>query len=249
VSRRRAATWRVVIADDEPLAREVIRDLLEPAGDMTVVAECRTGVEVVEAVRAHQPDLLFLDVAMPDLDGLAALASLGADAIPATVLVTAFEEYALEAFDRAALDYLVKPFTDERFRIAVDRARRRLAERAASGPGYRARFLATVGRREVPVPVATVRWIEARSYYARLHVDGGRTHLIRRSLGTLERELDPACFVRVHRGVIVGLDHVTELRQDATGRTELILSGGERVPVSERRRALVRERLGRRQRG
>ena len=248
MSRRGVATWRVVIADDEPLAREVIRSLLKPAGDMTVVAECRTGVDVVEAVRAHQPDLLFLDVAMPDLDGLAALARLGADAVPATVLVTAFEEHALEAFDRAALDYLVKPFTDERFRVALDRARRRLAERAASGPGYRVRFLATVGRRQVPVPAAAVRWIEARSYYARLHLDDGRTHLIRRSLGTLERELDPGRFVRAHRGVIVGLDHVTELRQDPTGRTELILRGGERVPVSERRRGLVRERLGRRER-
>lgn len=236
-------TWRVVIADDEPLARRTLRDLLAERGGFELVGECRTGNEVIAAVDRLGPDLLFLDVAMPDLDGMTALRSLGTERRPFVVMVTAFEEYALPAHRDEVLDYLVKPFSDERFDLTVERARRRLAERTTPPPRYRTRFLGMVGRRSVPVPVAEVDWIEARSYCARIHA-GDRQLVVRRSLTRMESELDPALFARIHRRAIVNLTRVVEVRSDERGQRSVLLTSGRTIPVSERRIAALLAALG-----
>ncbi len=226
---------RAVLVDDEPLARDVMRGLLARYSDIVVVAECGNGIEAVAAVRAHDPQLLLLDIQMPDLDGFGVLRALVPHCPPAVVLVTAFDEFAVRAFDADALDFVVKPFTDDRFFRAIDRARRLVA---TSDAGYRAHFLVASGSRTTIVTVDTIAWIEADDYYARLHVPGG-SHLVRRSLRLLESELDPRLFVRVHRSALVSVAHIRELR----GRHTVILRDGTRLEISERRRAAVKARL------
>ncbi len=238
---------RVLIANDEPLARRVVRDLVRGYHDMQVVAEARNGVETVTLIRAFQPDLLFLDVRMPDLDGFGVLDALAAADRPATIFVTAYDAFAVRAFEQEALDYLVKPFTDERFHRTVARARRRLRQ-PSGGPrppnsAFPDRLLAGTGRRRVPVALASVVWIEASDYCARLHTRAD-SFLVRISLNQLERRLDPAAFVRVHRGAIVNLGFVQALLRGSASSHELLVEGGRRIPVSSRRlRELVR-RLG-----
>ncbi len=257
---------RVVVADDEPLARRVIRDLLTRYEDVTVVGECRSGTEAVEVLRATAPDLLFLDIQMPELDGFGVLRAVLPACPPAVVLVTAYDEFAVQAFEAEALDFLVKPFTDERFHQAVGRARRRLALEEASrmsralagllervGPGggaaiaeppaRRTRLLVTAGARTIAVPVSGIRWIEAEDYYARIHTDRG-SYLLRESLGALERELDPAAFLRVHRSALVHTGSIREVRRHPAGRCVVVLTDGTRLPVSDRRRGAVLRRLG-----
>lgn len=250
---------RVLIADDEPLARDVIRHLLAGVDGVTVVAECRNGVEAVDAVRTLHPDLMFLDIQMPDLDGFGVLRALLPDCPPAVVLVTAYDQFAVQAFEAEALDFLVKPFTDDRFHRALDRARkqsdsqretddlgRRLSTAldrlrsadAAAHPVYRTRFLVSSGRRSVSIPVTSVVWIEADDYYARLHLTGV-SYLLRRPLNVLEHELDPRTFVRVHCGALVNMSHVRELYRGPDGRGAILLLDGTRLGISERRRAAV----------
>ena len=253
---------RALIADDEALARGVVRALLAGYADIEVVGESRSGAETLGAIRRWTPDLVFLDVQMPDLDGFGVLASLEAEIVPAVVFVTAYEDFAIRAFDEAALDYLVKPFTDERFHKTVARARRQiasvdraslvrslatLADRAdAHAPprrDYLDRLLVSSGNRSVSVRVADVSWIEADDYYARLHTDRG-SFLVRRSLTALEGRLDPVRFVRAHRMAIVNIDCVRELLRGAGGQVVVVLTDGSRITVSERRRETVLERLG-----
>jgi two-component system LytT family response regulator len=250
---------RVLIVDDEPLARDVIRNLLAGIEGMTVIGECRNGVEAVDAVRSRHPDVLFLDIQMPDLDGFGVLRALLPDCPAAVVLVTAYDEFAVQAFEAEALDFLVKPFTDERFHRTLDRVRKRSDARqesddlghrlttaldrlratdAAGQPNYRTRFLVSSGRRSVSIPVASVVWIAADDYYARLHLTGA-SYLLRRPLATLEQELDPRMFIRVHRGALVNISHVRELHRGLDGRTVILLRDGTRLPISERRRGAV----------
>lgn len=230
--------WRVVIADDEPLARRVIRDLIAAEPDVSVVGEARSGRGAIEAIRAAAPDLIFLDIDMPDLGGFDVLEALPPASRPHTIFVTAYDEFAVRAFEEEALDYLVKPFTDDRFRKTLARARKHLerARDAAAEPSsrYIDRLPVTVGRRTIWIDLADVSWIEADDYYARLHV-GDAVHLVRITLAALERRLDPHAFVRVHRSALVNRAAVRCLTRDASGAHTIELANRARVKVSGRR--------------
>ncbi len=242
----------VVIADDEPLARRTLRQLLRRAADTDVLAECRNGDEAIAAVQEHRPDLLFLDVQMPGLDGFDVLAALGRHA-PAIVFVTAYDHYAIRAFEVHAIDYLLKPFTDERFTSALERARELVTAGAARrqpaldrlAEAHRVhtqRFMVRSAGRVVFLKASEIDWIEAADYYARLHV-GGQSHLIRESMTALEAALDPELFVRVHRGAIVNLDRVREMRPLFKGEHVVVLTGGTELRLSRSRRADLEARF------
>jgi len=252
---------RVLVADDEPLARRGVRQLLAPHTDMTVVGESRNGPETLRALDALQPDLLFLDVQMPEMDGFAVLRARGADRMPAVVFVTAHDQFAVRAFEVHAIDYLVKPLNTERFEAALVRVRERLRLKQAAGLAARLtallaaeraqrakkgieRLVVSTASHELVIPVVEIDWIGADDYYARLHV-GTKSYLLRESLSSLDARLDPSCFTRVHRAAIVQLDRVRELRSTAHGE-EAILRDGSRIPVSRRRRALLDQLLRRR---
>jgi two-component system LytT family response regulator len=230
--------WRAVIADDEPLARRVIRDLLATESDVAVVAEARSGRDAVDAIRSTKPDLLFIDIAMPELDGFAVLEAIPPAMRPHSIFVTAYDEFAVRAFEQEALDYLVKPFTDDRFRKTLGRARRHLAraqDPVTSGPAAQLeRLPVTVGRRTRWVDLADVTWIEADDYYARLHTRDA-VHLVRITMADLERRLDPDGFVRVHRGALVNRRAVQCITRETSGGHALVLTTGVRVKVGGRR--------------
>jgi two-component system LytT family response regulator len=258
---------RVLIADDEPLARHRIEDLLREEPDVEVVARSEDGVEAMEAIRSLRPDLVFLDIQMPGASGLDVVAQVGPERMPATIFVTAFDEHALKAFEIAAVDYLVKPFDDERFAQAFQRARERLRLQevekvtrrllsvlgdgtAASAPPARAvseyvQRIPVEARGQLRyVPVEAVDYVTASGPYAELHV-GEKTHLIRERMQVLERRLDPARFLRIHRSAIVQLDRVESLRQRASGELAVRLRGGQELMVSRSRRRELQARLGR----
>jgi two-component system LytT family response regulator len=246
---------RVVVVDDEPLARTGMRDLLARDPEMEVVAQCADGREAVRAIGALRPDLVLLDVQMPEMDGFEVLREIGAERMPLVVFVTAYDRFALRAFDVAAVDYLLKPFDDERFLRAMQRAKhavrnaevgelgRRLAgllerggaepERPAP-PAYASRLMVKNTGRTVFIRVEEVDWIEADDYYARLHV-GDKTHLLRESMGSLESRLDPLRFFRVHRSAIVNLDRVREVQFLFRGEHVVILHDGTRLKLTRTR--------------
>ena len=228
---------RILIVDDEPLARDVIRGLLGRIEDVTVVGECGNGRSATEAIRDLVPHIVFLDVQMPDVDGFGVLRELPTENPPVVILVTAYDEFAVKAFEAEALDFLVKPFTDDRFYHAFERARRRLT------PTYRARLLVSSGRRSVSLAVASVTWIAAEDYYARVYA-GKTSHLLRETLTALEAELDPKTFVRIHRSALVNVTYVSEIQRGPQGRYTVVLRDGTRLRVSERRRATVLRALG-----
>jgi two-component system LytT family response regulator len=242
---------RVVIADDEPLARKTIRLLARRDPDVEIVAECRNGEETVDAVREHKPDLLFLDIQMPRLDGFDVLEILGDDA-PAIVFVTAYDQYAIRAFEVHAIDYLLKPFTDERFEKTLARAKelvvRNDAERekqtrlTASHRAFTQRFMVRSAGRIVFLKAGEIDWIEAADYYARLHV-GTNAYLIRESMNDLEARLDPNAFVRIHRSAIVNLDRVREMRPLFRGELTVILHDGTQLRMSRGRREDLESRF------
>jgi len=251
---------RVLVADDEAPARRVLSRLLCAHDDVRVVAECADGLAAVEGIRNGRPQLVFLDVKMPELDGFEVIERVGVEAMPPVVFVTAFDEFAIRAFDVHALDYLVKPFSDARFEFMLARARRRLVEmhaprlaaelralldvrrRAPKGPALLERFLVKLGNRTSVIAAAEVDWIEAQDYYVTLHV-GGAGHLHRQPIRSLEEELDPVAFVRIDRSAIVNLARVRELRR-RDGRWTVLLADGTELPVSRRRRELLLLRLG-----
>jgi len=241
----------VVIADDEPLARERLRQLLGRHTGWRIAAECRTGPEAVDAILAHQPAVVFLDIRMPGLDGLEVAEAItgddgGPDAGPAIVFVTAYDEFALRAFDVSAADYLLKPIDRERFDRTITRLEARLRsgqapERALDVgavlgelrpdlPPLR-RFLVRTPRGYHFVDVADVEWVEAEGNYAALHA-GGRVHLVRHTMKGLETRLDPATFARVHRSAIVNVARVTRAEPLGHGEYRLHLHSGARVETS-----------------
>jgi two-component system LytT family response regulator len=252
---------RVLIADDEAPARRVLSRLLHEHEDVRVAAECADGLAAVDGISRERPQLVFLDVKMPELDGFEVIEQVGVNAMPPVVFVTAYDEYAIRAFDVRALDYLVKPFSDARFEFTLERARRRLVEmdapkiaaelRAlldarsseAAGAASLERFLVKLGNRTSVIAAAEVDWIEAQDYYVTLHV-GGACHLHRQAIRSLEEELDPLAFVRIDRSAIVNLARVRELRRRG-GRWTVLLVDGTELPVSRRRRELLLLRLGR----
>ena len=237
---------RAIIIDDEPLARDSIRVLLEHEKDIVVAGEA-SGNEAAALVARTRPDIMFLDIQMPDVDGFALLEKIGADAVPAVVFVTAYDRYALRAFDVHAIDYLLKPFDDVRFRNALGRARerahsrrrgevdRRLEELLADRRASRARFLVRVRDKSIVIDADDIDWIEAADYYVSLHV-GGASHLLRQTMNDIETQLDPVRFFRVHRSAIVNIDRVREIHPLFRGDCAVVLRDGTRVKLSRTRR-------------
>ena len=227
---------KAVIVDDEPLARDTVRLLLGRDPEIEIAGAC-SGIDAVALIERTSPDILFLDVQMPEVDGFDVLQAVGG--IPAIVFVTAYDEYAVRAFDVNAIDYLLKPFDDARFAVALHRAKERV--RAAEPHRWLRRFLVRARDRVVVVSVDDVDWIEAADYYASLHA-GGKTHLIRQTLNDLEQHLDPERFIRVHRSAIVNVERVREIHPLFRGDCALVLEGGASVRLSRTRRELF-ERL------
>ncbi len=230
-----------LIVDDEPLARANIATLLASDPEISIVGECVSGAQAIEAVREKKPSLLFLDVQMPGCDGFDVLERLGSDAPSAVVFVTAYDKYAIQAFEVEALDYLLKPFDDARFFRALARAKAHLLQRTAKLPGLQRLIVKSAGR-VVFLQTAEVDWIEAADYYACLHV-GARTHLVRRSMSDLERDLDPKMFCRTHRSSIVNIARVRELRLDSNGEYEVVLNDGTKLKVSRSYREQLQQRM------
>lgn len=244
---------RALIVDDEPLARRGIVQLLNAHPDVAVIGEARNGREAIQAIRVSRPDLVFLDVQMPELDGLEVLNQVGPASMPLVIFVTAYDEFAVKAFDAHAIDYLVKPIQEVRFNEALGRVRKWMsaAEAIAISRKYQLLLETSKHRRRLLVPTSSgeilfetqeIDWIEADDYYAAIHIKGKR-HLIREALASLELRLDSELFLRVHRSAIVNLDRVREVKSDGAGGLNLLLRDGTVVPVSRRRRAHVNQRL------
>ena len=263
-------TLRIVVADDEPLARQRIRRLLRREPDIRIAAECADGRETVSAVLREAPDLLFLDVQMPELDGFGVLRALPPERMPVTVFVTAFDHYALQAFEAQALDYLLKPFTEARFRAAFERARdligrpgtgeqaalRALLEQVrheqrelrdlvgTPAAGTAERLLIREEGRVRVVPVAEIEYLEAARNHVRVHA-GRTTHLLREPLSALEARLGPNRFARIHRSTVVNLERVAEIQPWFSGDCMILLEGGTKLRLSRGYRQEFEARLGR----
>jgi two-component system LytT family response regulator len=219
-----------VVVDDEPLARANIVNLLRTDPEILVLGECGSGTDAAKVVRELRPSLLFLDVQMPGCDGFGVLEALGADVPPAVVFVTAYDQYALKAFEAEALDYLLKPYDNARFFRVLSRAKALLAGRPAEHPRFERIMVRSTGRISF-LRAEEIDWIEAADYYSCLHV-GSRTHLLRRSMAELERDLETERFCRVHRSTIVNLARVRDLCCDPSGEYEVVLQDETRLKVS-----------------
>jgi two-component system LytT family response regulator len=251
---------RTLIVDDEALARRTIRDLLAGDPDIDIVGEAGSGAEAVEQIRKMRPDLLFLDIQMPGMNGFEALAQIEADQMPATIFVTAFDQFAIKAFEVHALDYLLKPFTDRRFKEALREAKGHLELKAVNRLGHEllaalaqrvelsarknclARFMIKTGGRIFFVNTADVDWISADDYYIKLHV-GPKCHLLRMSMNELEHKLDPTNFLRIHRSTIVNFDRIKELQQNPNGDYVVVLKTGTELKLSRSRRERLEQLL------
>jgi two-component system LytT family response regulator len=226
----------VLIADDEPAARRGVRQLLAPFPEFTVAGECRDGREVLAALDALQPDLVFLDIQMPDIDGFEVIRRRTPERMPAVVFLTAYDQFAIRAFDAEAHDYLVKPVSEARFAATMQRLTRRLHIGAGAGAGAEdAIVVATQGGATV-LPLREIDWIEAAGNYARLWMNG-RSYLLRESLDQLEQRVTPRGFARAHRRALVRLSGVRALQPTANGDLVAVLACGASVPISRRRRA------------
>jgi two-component system LytT family response regulator len=246
---------KVLIVDDEAVARRRIRRLLAGESDIAIVGECGDGASALRAIANDRPDLVFLDVQMPELDGFAVVRAAVPLGLRGVVFVTAYDRYALRAFDVHAIDYLLKPFSRERFSLALGRARDRLERRAANGqmaallehlrktPRHPARVAVRTGDRLVVVDWRDVDWIEAADNYVKLHV-GAKTHILRETLASIEKQLDPARFARIHRSAIVQLDRIAELHPASHGDVDIVLRNGTRLGVSRTWRARVEQLIG-----
>jgi two-component system LytT family response regulator len=231
----------VLVVDDESGARRNLTALLRPDPNIGAIIECDSGQGAIEQLRKSRCDLLFLDVQMPGCDGFDVLELLGSELPPAVIFVTAYDEYALRAFEAGALDYLLKPFDDARFRRALDRAKDKLAH-LSPRPKMSERLAVKARGELVFLKVADVDWIESVGYYACLHV-GENTHVLRRSLLDLERELDGEQFMRIHRSIIVNLERVDKLELQDGGDYEVILRSGDRLRLSRRFRRSLLDRM------
>ena len=259
-----AAKIKTLIVDDEPLARRNLRLLLEKDPQIEILDECRNGREAVKAINSLSPDLIFLDIQMPEMDGFDVLAHAGPDHIQAIIFVTAFDQYALKAFDVHALDYLLKPFDDERFAHALKRAKsqieareinrlsnrllalleQRESERKGSTQqkSYLTRLMIKVSGRVVLLKVDEIDFIEAEGNYAKLHV-GRKAHLLREKMHDLEGQLDPEKFVRIHRSIIVNLERIKELQPHFNGDYIVVLEDGRQLRLSRTRRENLEAKL------
>jgi two-component system LytT family response regulator len=251
-------TIRAVIVDDEPLARRRIRSLLAEAGDVEVAAECANGKEAIQAIEASPPDLLFLDIQMPELDGFDVLQAVGVGHVPVVIFVTAYDQFAVRAFEAHALDYLLKPFDDERFGAALQRARtqirqqqggdldrrlRALLAEARRDRGYLQRLAVPTGQRSVLIRTEQIDWIEAERNYIRLHV-GGRSYLLRENLSRIESALDPAVFCRIHRSTIVNINRIQAVEAPLRGESLVVLHDGTKLTSGRSYRGNLRAVMG-----
>lgn len=235
------APLHVLVVDDEALARRNLTVLLQRDAQVGSVVEADCGPDAIEKIRHGKPDIVFLDVEMPECGGFDVLEMLGADLPPSIIFVTAHDDYALRAFEAGALDYLLKPFDDARFVRALNRAKEKLAHY----PGTRqtAPRLAVKSQGRVTfLQIADIHWIEAAGVYACLHL-GGETHILRRSLLELERDLGDAEFVRIHRSIIARLDQIHRLELQADGEYEVVLKSEVRLRLSRRYRKRLQDRL------
>lgn len=258
-----------LVVDDEAIAREGLGQILTSLGGVEVLAGCRNGRDAIRTIHARRPDVVFLDVEMPDFNGIDVArvlqADMPADELPIFVFVTAYSAYAIEAFNLGASDYLVKPFTDARIAQCIARVRRlhtrMLAEKLSDAvlslarddfatqvtphrtpKAYAQRILVPHGVRTIVVPVNSVDWIGADNDYIVVHSQG-KTHLLRGTLGAIEEDLDPQCFIRAHRSILVNIEQIAELRRDRDGSAALVLRDGTRLPVGRRRYDDIRDRL------
>ncbi|HEX9001574.1 MAG TPA: LytTR family DNA-binding domain-containing protein [Blastocatellia bacterium] len=252
---------KALIVDDEPPARRNLRALLAGDSEIELVQECGNGKDAVCQIRALAPDLVFLDVQMPEMDGFAVLDHLAGHPLPVIIFVTAYDQYALKAFEVSALDYLLKPFSDERFRKALQQAKQQIQQQDASEFGKK--MLALIGARELKsdtpryltrlmvktagrvlfLKTEEIDWIEACDNYVRLHA-AGKTHLLRQTMNELEAALDPEQFARIHRSAIVNLDRVRELQPLFNGEALIILHNGTELKLSRSRRESLEKQIG-----
>jgi two-component system, LytTR family, response regulator len=242
---------RAVIVDDEELARGFLRELLSAHSEIEIVAECANGFEAVKAASDLSPDLLFLDVQMPKLDGFEVLELV--DPGPAVTFVTAYDQYAMRAFDAHAVDYLLKPFTAERFERALERAKARLGERTLPPPAVAAearplaerpeRIVVKDGPRVHVIPLDKLDYVEAQDDYVALH-SAGKTYLKQQPIASLEASLDPARFIRIHRSAIVNLERVARIEPYGKESRIAILQDGARLPISRSGYARLMEAMG-----
>jgi two-component system LytT family response regulator len=240
---KRPAPIRALVVDDESLARRNVTVLLQRDPDIGSVAECASGLDAIQEIRKSKPDLVFLDVQMPECGGFDVLELLGSDLPPTIIFVTAYDEYALRAFEAGALDYLLKPFDDARFGRALNRAKEKLAHYLPSQPRAAERLVVRSRGQVLFVSVADIDWIEAAGYYACLHV-GSDTHILRRSLSELEQDLGDEKFVRIHRSLVVNLERIRGLELQTGGEYEVVLKSRVRLRLSRRYRKRLQDRMG-----
>lgn len=248
---------RTVIVDDEPLARAGLREFLAAERDATVIAECADGKAAIETIQSERPDLVLLDIGLPEASGFEVLTALPSAEMPVIVFVTAHDRFALEAFEAHAMDYLLKPVERSRFAVAMERARAALQYRGTadfasrlaslitdlhSPDTYRERLAIRETGRTYFIRTADVDWIEAAGNYARLHLGQAR-HSLRETITALEQQLNPARFARIHRSVIVNLERIKELRPGARGDQIVVLQNGTRLPLSVKYRDALEQRL------
>jgi len=250
---------RTVIADDEPLARELLGLLLAKHEDIRIVAECKNGQQAIDYLQSHPVDLLFLDVQMPKISGFDVVERVGVRQLPPTVFVTAYHEHAVRAFDIHAVDYLTKPVDPKRMQTALERVREKIAAKtalitqeqltvvlnelrsaSADAKPYPSRFLVKDGEKEILLPAKKIEWIEAAEYYSCLHVKG-RTYMLRETITDLGNKLDPRRFARIHRSSIVNLDQIREIYREGLTEGSLVLLDGRKLKVSRSGRQKLTE--------
>jgi len=253
-----ATRIRALVVDDEPLAREMIREMLESDSEVEVVGECANGREAVEVIGSSPPDIVFLDIQMPELGGFEVLESLEPTTTPYVIFVTAYDQYAVRAFEVHALDYLLKPFDRERFEVAwqrakaqlkLDRASRRdqdiiaLLEELKAGPRYLERLVIKNGGRVFFLHVQDIYCIEAEGNYVRVY-DNQKGYLLRETISSLEEQLDPKQFLRIHRSAIVKIDRIKEMQPWFHGEYRIIMENGKQLALSRNYRANLQEAVG-----
>jgi two-component system LytT family response regulator len=234
---------RALVVDDESLARSNLTILLRRDPDVGSIAECGSGFEAIEEIKKSKPDLVFLDVQMPECGGFDVLELLGSDLPPTIIFVTAYDEYALRAFEAGALDYLLKPFDDARFSRALNRAKDKLAHYVPVQPRLAQRLVVRSRSQVLFLNAADIDWIEAAGYYACLHV-GSDTHVMRRTLLELERDLSEETFIRIHRSIIVNLERIRGLELQTGGEYEVVLKSKVRLRLSRRYRKRLQDLMG-----